>query len=160
MSSFGLRLNLPALLSGFEADKRAVREAARPAAQAGAQILYDAVKRNAAAIPGPSGKLAAAIYQAFSRDQSVGGLSVYHVSWNARKAPHGHLVEYGHLQRYQVVWSEKQQRYITLKNRPLATPKPVPARPFVRPAAALIPQALEASEQRFFLELAQRGVVR
>lgn len=78
-------------------------EFARPAAQAAAQVFYDAAKDNVARIKQVSGSLADAIYQAYSRDNSSPGHATYHVSWNAKKAPHGGLVEYGHWQRYVVV---------------------------------------------------------
>lgn len=138
------------------ATKEDVRASARPAAQAGADVLYLAVKANAARITPKTGKLASAIYQVWSRDQSVGGLQVYHVSWNARKAPHGHLVEYGHLQRYVTVFDPETGRFFTKKNKPLAQPKQVAAQPFVRPAQALMPQALEAAETEFFRTFNER----
>lgn len=74
---------------------QAAGDATRPAAQAGAQVFYRAVLSNAQ-IHRHSGKLASAIYQVYSADNSVmGEKAVYHVSWNARKAPHGHLLEHG-----------------------------------------------------------------
>lgn len=79
--------------------------AVRFAAQAAAQVLYDEVKRNVAGIKTVTGNLEKSIYQAFSPEKSIAtahGYSrvEYHVSWNTRKAPHGGLVEGGHLQRY------------------------------------------------------------
>lgn len=81
------------------------QEALRPAAQAGAQVLYDEVlvrvpvakrerKLKSGRIIAP-GALRAAIYQVYSKDRSTKDRAVYHVSWNAKKAPHGHLVERG-----------------------------------------------------------------
>lgn len=77
----------------------------RPAAQAGAQVLYDEVKlrapvsKRARKTKGgriiQPGALKASIYQVFSQDNSGDGRTTYHISWNARKAPHGHLVEFG-----------------------------------------------------------------
>lgn len=77
----------------------------RPAAQAGAQVLYDEVllrvpvstttrknKRGKTIAPGA---LRNSIYQVFSQDNSTDGRATYHVSWNYRRAPHGHLVEFG-----------------------------------------------------------------
>ena len=157
--SFGVNFDAAAWgkeISGMAGD---VKDAARPAAQAGAQILYDAVKLNVSRLKTHSGKLAAAIYQAYSRDQSVNGLQVYHVSWNARKAPHGHLVEYGHRQPFEVYFSKKRGGWFTRKGVPAKAPKQVAAKPFVRPAAALFPQALDAARDRFFEELQKKGVV-
>ena len=92
-------MSINADLSGFdryldELGEHA-EEAARPAAQAAAQVLYDAVKRNVAGMGRRTGKLAGAIYQAYSEDQSAVGRATYHVSWNHKKAPHGHLLEWG-----------------------------------------------------------------
>lgn len=85
-------------------------EAVRPAAQAAIQVLYNAVSANVAAIPRVSGNLASAIYQAYSQDNSGPALATYHLSWNARKAPHAGLVEYGHWQRYVIVSTPKGPR--------------------------------------------------
>ena len=80
-----------------------VEAAARPAAQAGAEVFYKQVKLNVAGLGRVTGNLDSAIYQAYSANNSGKGRAVYHVSWNAKKAPHGGLVEYGHWQRYVVV---------------------------------------------------------
>lgn len=127
--------------------------AVRPAAQAGAQVLYDEVKRNVARLKRKTGNLDRSIYQAFSPDNSVDGKVTYHVSWNRRKAPHGHLVEFGHLQRYEISFDPNTKRFTTHKDRPLAAPKQVAARPFVRPAMAKFPQALEAAKAELFKRL-------
>lgn len=106
----------------------------RPASQAGAQVLYDEVllrvpvstkvrKLKSGRTIAP-GALKASIYQVFSEDNSESGRATYHVSWNYRKAPHGHLVEFG-----------------TSRS---------PAQPFLRPAyEAKAPDALEASRARW-----------
>lgn len=109
-------------------------ETVRPAAQAGAQILYDEVllrvpvgkhqrktKSSRVILPGA---LKASIYQVYSTDNSGEGRATYHVSWNHRKAPHGHLVEFGTSR--------------------------APAHPFIRPAYdAKIVQALQAVEAKW-----------
>lgn len=96
-------VDLSDLESLFDELGDAAEEAARPAAQAAAQVFYDAAKVNVSRIKRVSGNLADAIYQVYSQDNSGPGFATYHVSWNARKAPHGGLVEYGHWQRYVVV---------------------------------------------------------
>ncbi|NMF98389.2 HK97 gp10 family phage protein [Aromatoleum toluolicum] len=121
-----------------------VEEAVRPAAQAAAQVLYEAVHRNVAAIGKVSGNLARSIYQAYSKDNSGEGRATYHISWNAAKAPHGHLVEYGHLQKF-ATYLGKDGKWHTDKNHPLPVPRQVAARPFVRPAQAHFPQAEAAA---------------
>ena len=42
------------------------------------------------------GQLRDAIYHVYADQLSSDGHAVYRVSWNAKKAPHGHLIEYGH----------------------------------------------------------------
>jgi len=130
-----------------------VAQAVRPAAQAGAQVLYEAVKRNVAALGQETGNLQRAIYQAYSKDRSQGGKEVYHISWNARKAPHGHLVEFGYLQRYQVVKDRRTGKWITIKSKRLSTPKQVPPKAFVRRAQAQMPAALQAAETKLLNSL-------
>ena len=154
MSTFSISLDnlgIKAQLAGFEDD---IARALRPEAQSGAEVLYQEVKKNVNLIGVKTGNLSRSIYQAYSKDNSTDGkLQTYHISWNARKAPHGHLVEYGHVQTHVTVISKKTGKWITLKNRPLASPKIVGARPFVRPAMAKFPLALEIAKTRFFEEL-------
>ncbi|MBV2184457.1 MAG: hypothetical protein KUL88_07955, partial [Rhizobium sp.] len=88
--------------------------------------------------------------------------------WNAKKAPHGHLLEYGHVQRYAVFIGKDGKWHTAIRPEKLGTPKPrrnasqaekdayylprkggprfVAARPFVRPAAAKFPEAVAAME--------------
>lgn len=114
----------------------------RPAAQAGAQVLYEEVKLRAPVAKKPHkaksgriiqpGALKASIYQVFSQDNSNAVHSTYHISWNARKAPHGHLVEFGTSR--------------------------APAHPFLRPAyEAQKNRALQAAKERF-LSGAQKAI--
>lgn len=158
-------------LSGLDAMvgqlERDFEDAARPGAQAAAQVLYDDVMRNVASIRRVTGNLGRSIYQAYSASSSRPGHAVYHVSWNAKKAPHGGLVEWGHLQRYQYYkgadgqirpmvrpgmdgrkrpsrrapQSVKDAYYVTLP-----TPIQVPAKAFVRRAVDKFPQAYAAAE--------------
>ncbi len=123
-----------------------VEKALRPAAQAGAQILYEAARSNVRSTAkahwfhGTSfkvngkkykfepGTLKNAIYQAYSADNSDKTNQTYHVSWNYKKAPYGFMVEFG-----------------TAKGA-----KPVA---FLRRAADLHPKALQAVEAKFFSTL-------
>lgn len=166
----GMTINVD--LSGLRAQMDALgdraEEAARPAAQAAAQVLYEQVLRNVNAIGRKSGNLARSIYQVYSKDHSTQGDATYHVSWNAKKAPHGGLVEFGHLQRYEY-YKDEQGRVrprvrpeMMGKPRPksngrnraaldayyvtLPTPKQVPARSFVRSAQSAFPAAAKAAE--------------
>lgn len=146
--SFSVTLDLAEfddMLAGIEED---VEAAVRPAAQAGAQVLYDAVLRNVATLGTKTGLLEHSIYQAYSEDKSAPGKAVYHVSWNAKKAPHGHLVENGYIKKYQVVLTSKG-KWITLKNKPLANPVHIPGKHFVGRAQDQFPKAYEAMRAEF-----------
>ena len=153
-----MRFDLSIDMSAFESDMEALADraekAARPAAQAGAQVLYERVKANVAALGRKTGNLDSAIYQAFSANNSGEGKTTYHISWNATKAPHGHLVEWGYIKRWQSIMING--KWVTLKNRPLATPVQVPGKAFVRRAKDAMPQAQEAMRAKF-LEVLHGG---
>lgn len=78
---------------------------ARAGAQAMAQAVYEEAKVLAPVADKPHalgggryskpGTLRDSIYQVYSKDNSGNGKMEYHVSWNRKKAPHGHLVEFG-----------------------------------------------------------------
>lgn len=166
-----LRLDLAALEALMEDLGDGADAAARPASQAAAQVLYDEVQRNISHIPQKTGNLAKSIYQVFSRDNSAMGIATYQIGWNTRKAPHGHLIEFGHVQRY-VTYLGRDGKFYTAVRRglkgkvkkpgkgkkvsqavkdayyiPLATPKQIAAKPFVRPATARFPEAMAAAEK-------------
>lgn len=143
------------------------REAIRPAAQAAAQVLYDAVKDNVSRIKAKTGSLDGSIYQVYSTMLSGPTNAVYHVSWNSKEAPHGGLIEYGHLQRYRYYkGADGKIRPMVRpgmdgKPRPkgrasqaakdayyvaLPTPIQVPAQPFIRPAMDKFDAAVKAAE--------------
>lgn len=165
-SAFKIRVNLQGFEAGMDALTADVQKAVRPAAQKASQLLYEQVLRNVESMLGdagqrPRGVIRNAIYQVYSKDQSSAMKAVYHVSWNARKAPHAHLVEQGHMQPYKVRFNARTGRFVTLV-RPeklaeyrqkymgrtvpkarrdeffirLPYPKQVAARPFVRSAQA------------------------
>lgn len=84
----------------------AAAAAARPAAQAGAQVFYEEVQARVPVSSEPHstkgkkftfqpGNLRAAIYQAFVEDESGEGRATYRVSWNKRKAFYGQFLEFG-----------------------------------------------------------------
>ena len=86
-----------------------LNKATRPAAQAGAQVIYDRARQLAPVSdkshmfniggrkygPFSPGNLRDSIYQVFSKDNSYRDTSTYHISWNADKAPYGFAVERG-----------------------------------------------------------------
>lgn len=104
-----ISMNVAKFKEVLQAKADELNQATRPAAQAGAQIIYDRARQlvpvsNAAhmfygthAVYGPysPGTLRDAIYQVFSKDKSFKDVSTYHISWNADKAPYGAMVEFG-----------------------------------------------------------------
>lgn len=102
------------------------QDAIRPAAQAAAQVIYDRAKSNVQGMGRQTGNLARSIYQYYSAEKSRPGLRAeYHVSWNHKKAPHGHLLEYGWIQRYEVRLVNGRWRTLV---RPGMRGKPKPGR--------------------------------
>jgi HK97 gp10 family phage protein len=114
--------DLAAFERSVNATKEQMHKAARPAAQAGAQVIYYRAKLNASTLrsdrehyfygktaakapkgqkqnfrygPFKPGSLYESIYQAFSKDNSSETRATYHVSWNRDKAPYGAMVENG-----------------------------------------------------------------
>lgn len=100
-----IKMDLGAALAKIDNIKHEAEEAIRPAAQKGAQVYYDEMKLRAKRgdevrhLKGgrtrPAGLLASAIYQVYSKDNSDKEKATYHISWNKKRAPHGHLVEFG-----------------------------------------------------------------
>jgi len=163
-----LQLDLAHLEDVIATKAEAAEAAARPAAQAAAQVLYDEVKRNVAAIPKKTGNLDRSIYQVFSTSLSSPGVATYHISWNHRKAPHGHLVEFGHIQRYVSYIGSDGNYYTAVRASmrgkpkpsrrasqqvkdayyvPLPGPKQVAGHAFVRNATVKGPEAADAAQK-------------
>lgn len=168
--------DLGAYLDGLGED---AAKAIRPAAQAAAQVLYDRVRLNVQTLGRQTGNLENSIYQAFSPENSKDGVRAqYQVSWNHRKAPHGHLVEYGYMQRYRYYQdsqgrvrpmvrpgmdgtrrpggsasqSVKDAYYVTLD-----TPKQVPGKAFVRNATSALDAAYLAAEETIVQMILKKG---
>lgn len=177
--TFGITADTSALGDFLDALGEEAEAAIRPAAQAITQVLYDQVKLNVSMLGRVTGNLAGSIYQAYSPEHSEDGKRAeYHVSWNHKKAPHGHLVEYGYIQRYRYYQDnqgnvrpmvrpgmEGQKRpsrrasdaakaayYVTLD-----TPKQVPGKAFVRNAASKMGEALLAGEKVLLERIMQKA---
>jgi HK97 gp10 family phage protein len=103
--AFSIKYDTSAIDRGLDVIAEGAKTQTRPAAQAAAQVLYAEVKLRAPVAKRAKklksgrviapGALKAAIYQAYSKDRSTPERATYHVSWNYKKAPHGHLVEFG-----------------------------------------------------------------
>lgn len=168
--SFQIRADTSGLEDYLDALAEDAQEAIRPAAQAGVQVLYDQIKANVAQLGRVTGNLENSIYQYYSDENSQDGVRAsYNASWNHKKAPHGHLVEYGYLQRYQyrpdgmgpmvragmegkkkpgrrASQAEKNAYYVTLD-----TPKHVPGKFFVQRAGdSAMERAYKAAEEVLF----------
>ena len=177
--SFGIDVDLSGINAFLGELEEAASEAIRPAAQAATQVLYDRVRLNVQALGRETGNLERSIYQVFSPEHSQDGKRAeYHVSWNHLKAPHGHLVEFGYLQRYRYYQdnqgvvrpmvrpgmdgkkrpgrhasqAEKDAYYVTLD-----TPKQVPGKAFVRSAGSALPDAIRAAEDELRRRIFERG---
>jgi hypothetical protein len=175
-NSVSMKVNMgaiDAMLAGLEGD---IQKAVRPASQAAADVIYKAVLKNVDAIGSKTGNLRGSIYQVFSESNSVEGQNggykraTYHVSWNAKDAPHAQLIEYGHIQRYAVNLSKDGHWYTVVRADKRGTPKPKrrasqaekdayyvlrpggpvqhPARPFIRPAFDRQGDAAEAAKTK------------
>lgn len=104
-----IKVDVVKFKEALNATVEAMNAATRPAAQAGAQIIYDRAKqlapiserahffygKNAKYGPYQPGTLRDSIYQVFSKDHSFRDVSTYHISWNREKAPYGSMVELG-----------------------------------------------------------------
>lgn len=104
-----ISMNVAKFKEQLRATADVLNQATRPAAQAGAQVIYDRAKTlvpvskaahnfyGTHAVYGPyrPGTLRDSIYQVFSKDNSFRDMSTYHVSWNKDKAPYGYMVELG-----------------------------------------------------------------
>lgn len=167
---------------GLDALVNEAQAAARPAAQAGAQVLYDQVKANVARLRRVTGNLERSIYQAFADAESGTGRSVYRISWNKKTAPHGALVEFGHLQRYELARDARGRIFPMVRPEMQGQPKPkrsapqavkdayyvprkggplqIPAKAFLRSAWARAPQARAAMAERWFAELERKGIIK
>jgi hypothetical protein len=156
--SFGVKVDTSALGNLFKGlDPKTSESIARTMLVAGGSVVRDeaATRVN----EGPTGKLKNALYLAYRNSMSGNGEFRYSVSWNSRKAPHGHLVEFGHWQPFVV--TKRDGKYITTKKRRPDGPKWVHPKPFLRPAleatrGGLFKTMLDAGKRRF-AELVRGG---
>jgi hypothetical protein len=147
--------------------------AARPAAQAGAQVFYDEVKLRAPVSDAPHffygrlakgattrtiypfkpGDLRDSVYQVFSKDNSNKSRATYHIAWNHQVVPYGFMVEFGHIQtRKSYIGSDGL--WYTSKEPLEGGPKVVGPTPFLRPSAdAKRGDAIEAANARWIADM-------
>ncbi|NUW66956.1 hypothetical protein [Vibrio coralliilyticus] len=150
-----LSVDIQGLDAALEQDIQTLRDNTRPAAQAMAQVFYDDVLRNVGRLNTVTGHLRGAIYQVYSPELSGEALAVYRVSWRTKRAsglpaaPHGHLIEFGHLAPYPVFRNEQGEWKTAKQYGKLKQAKFVKAHPFIRPAFLTgKAAALDAGEAR------------
>lgn len=104
-----VRMNVAGFKEALRAKVDVLHAAARPAAQAGAQIIYDRARINAPVSEGSHffyirgkkygpyapGTLRDSIYQVYSKENSFKDVSTYHISFNKSEAPYGYIVHNG-----------------------------------------------------------------
>jgi HK97 gp10 family phage protein len=116
----------------------------RSAAHAGAKVFYGEMRVR---VPEDEGTLKASIYHWHDDEYSKDGRQRYLIGPNKRKAPHWHLVEYGHW-RVNVVVRLPNGRIQATTER-LKDPVWVPAVPYIRPTFdATVRQAMSAAKLR------------
>lgn len=93
-----------------------------------AKVMYDEVLLN---VPVKTGLLKSAIYRVYSPEKSTETSKLYRISWNKKKAPHGHLIESGSSR--------------------------APAHPFIRPAFDKIESAIEEGKTQMAKSLSEIG---
>lgn len=112
-NSVSIKFDAAAVNAALDKLQVRIQEQVRPAAQAGAQVLYDQVLVNVPkSLKGhwfhgssfrktgqkywfDSGTLRKSIYQVFSKDNSGSDHATYHIAWNHRQAPYGFMVHNG-----------------------------------------------------------------
>lgn len=101
-----LDLDLKAVNQRLDGVTKAAKEAVRPAAQAGAQVLYERAKAEAPVSKAPHmfhiegrvygpfrpGTLRDSIYQVYAKSKSNAAKATYEVSFNHGEAPYGFMV--------------------------------------------------------------------
>lgn len=127
----------------------------RPAVFEGADLLARELEVRA---PSHKGVLKSAIYTKHLERKSVNGHQAYAVGVNVKKAPHWHLVEFGHWRFNRSAggkfWlksrGKNKGRGAAANTLPGALPKPewVPAHPYLRPTADRMPDAIRAMQRR------------
>lgn len=146
--SFDVKFDEGGVMAALDKLGEGLKSHVRPAAQAGAQVFYDEVRRNVAEIGKVTGNLASSIYQVYSKDNSSEEQATYHISWNAKKAPHGHLVEFGHLQTRKVYVGSDGNWYTSKEKWPF--PVWVAPKSFIRSAYdAMQLAAMKAVKEKF-----------
>ncbi len=95
---FGENVKDQVAMAGVAAGAKVLYEEARtlaPVSEKAHRFYGRASKRNGVTYLFQPGNLRAAIYRVYSAEKSTDSRKEYRISWNARKAPYGHMVEFG-----------------------------------------------------------------
>jgi hypothetical protein len=121
------------------------------------RVIYEEVKLNTSKVDSPgapdglpgmlTGNLHRSIFWAKRKSESTDSRAVYIVSFRHKGSAggggnHGFMVEFGYIQKYKVI-RLKNGEWRTLKNVPLAVPKKIAPRPFMRPSLSRMPYAAQ-----------------
>lgn len=120
---FGDTVKDQVAMAGVAAGAKVLYEEARalaPVSEERHTFYGRASKRTGVTYTFQPGNLRAAIYRAYSPEKSGDSRKEYRISWNARKAPYGHMVEFGTAR--------------------------APAHPFLGPALSFLPQAYQEAK--------------
>jgi HK97 gp10 family phage protein len=139
-----LKVDVSEAVAGLDVVEKIKHKLARSMAVAGGSEIRDEAKRRAPVGQDSKnpGELEEAIYLAYRDRQSTDTEVRYSVSWNATKAPHGHLAEFGYWQPFVVFPTADGWRTLASGDgrrggkgvRLKAGPKWIPPSPFLRPA--------------------------
>jgi len=143
------RVDLSGAFLGLDKLAGMANSVARSMGVAAGQLVRNEAKARA---PVDDGTLRDAIYLAYRDGESTDSVVVYSVTWNSKKAPHGHLLEFGHW-RTNVLAQGDDGKWRATKE---LLPEPVwtAAHPFLRPAyMATISRLVEVAVARGGLRL-------
>ena len=101
---------------------------------AGAKVYYSHMQAIVATRSNRTGKLYDSIYRTLSKDNSSKDKTTYHISWNVKKAPHGHLIENGHVMPFQSYLGKDGKWHTMVKPENYGKPKPPSGSSFARMA--------------------------
>lgn len=105
------------------------------------------------------GTLSRSIYLVYQKEESTDTVYNYKISWNAKKAWWGRLVEFPYWRTHQVHRGINGEFYTDM-SKPLAQPKLMPARPFLLPtfemySSVAITQMIERGKRELPIMLAE-----
>lgn len=160
--SINVRVDMEDVLSKLDGLPELRVPLSRSMAVAAGKVFRDEAKARApVGTEGESkapGTLRDALYLAYKTNSNTEKEVRYWVTWNAKKAPHGHLIEFGHWQTH-VARKGRGGRWYSGQKKDV--PKWIPAKPFLRPALdakmdAAISAAIQRGQARFVELMAKK----